>query len=86
MKNFLLNLSQLDFDFMILTVESDFKYNNFVQPIKLDAAATENSFKGDCRTSGYGYSQELFLRAKFRCFTTDPIGHESWETKMANLS
>ena len=50
----------MDYDFMIITVESDFKYNNFIQPIKLDAASTDNSFKGDCKISGYGYTQEWF--------------------------
>ena len=56
---------------MIMTVESDFKYNNYIQPIKLDAANTENSFKGDCKISGYGYSQEWFKNDERRLYIKD---------------
>ena len=54
-----------------MTVESDFKYNNYIQPIKLDSASTDNSFKGDCKISGYGYSQKWFKNDELRLYIED---------------
>merc|ERR1712131_98090 len=51
------NRDELEYDFMIMTVESEWKFNNYIQPIKLGDPSTQNSYKSACKISSFGFTK-----------------------------
>ena len=42
---------KFDYSFMILTIESEWNFNDFVKPIQLVGPSNQNSFSGTCKTA-----------------------------------
>merc|ERR1712235_126934 len=54
------NANTIDYDYMILTIQGSWSYDNYVKPIKIvNASSSELPNNTQCQSSGYGYSQHI---------------------------
>ena len=54
------NANTIDYDYMILTIQGSWTFDDYVKPIKIvNASDTELPNNTLCQSSGYGYSQHI---------------------------
>ena len=52
------NSRTIDYDYMVITVSSNWSYDNYVSPIKIvNSSNSELPNNTACKTSGYGYTK-----------------------------
>ena len=54
------NANTIDYDYMILTIQGSWTFDDYVKPIKIvNASSSELPNNTPCQSSGYGYSQHI---------------------------
>jgi len=54
------NAQKIDHDYMVITIQGSWNYNDYVQPIPIVSAMNDELPNGTpCQTSGYGYSEYI---------------------------
>merc|ERR1712193_167139 len=54
------NSRLIDYDYMVITTQGTWNYDNYVQPIQIvNPSTSELANNTPCQTSGYGYSQHI---------------------------